>query len=287
MPNLTPSMMLPFLFIALYGSGFVFTQYGLQNASPMAFLAIRFFIAFIILCTIALFIKARWPSNYREFLHICIAGALTVGTFSVGVFLSLSYGISASLSALIIALQPIVVSFLAVKYLDETLNPKIWLGLLIGFLGVAFVVVMNIDMNGTKILGVVCSVTALLGLSFGNLYQKKHCANMNLFSGGAIQTFSSTLLVLPFLYFEEIRLHWNVEFFIALGYMSVGVSIGALSLLYIMIKHGAVSKVASLFYLVPVSAVIISYFLLDDNLEWNVIIGIIMVLFGIVLINKK
>jgi len=110
---------------------------------------------------------------------------------------------------------------------------------------------------------------------------------MNLYSGGAIQTLSSTLLTLPFLYFENIHITWNGEFIIALLYMAVGVSIGALSLLYIMIKNGEVSKVSSLFYLVPVSAAIVSYFLLNEKLELSVIVGIIIVIFAIVLINKK
>lgn len=110
---------------------------------------------------------------------------------------------------------------------------------------------------------------------------------MNLFSGGAIQTFSSTILVLPFLFFEDIKIDWNIEFFIALFYMAVGVSIGALSLLYIMIKNGEVSKVSSIFYLVPVSAAIVSYFLLGETMDWSVLVGIITVIIGITLINKK
>ena len=69
--------------------------------------------------------------------------------------------------------------------------------------------------------------------------------------------------------------------------MAIGVSIGALSLLYIMIKNEKVSKVSSIFYLVPVSAAIVSYFLLNEKLELNVIVGIITVIIGITLINKK
>ena len=110
---------------------------------------------------------------------------------------------------------------------------------------------------------------------------------MNLFSGGAIQTFSSTILVLPFLFFEDIKIDWNIEFSIALFYMAIGVSIGALSLLYIMIKNGEVSKVSSIFYLVPVSAAIVSYFLLNETMDWSVLVGIITVIIGITLINKK
>jgi drug/metabolite transporter (DMT)-like permease len=201
--------------------------------------------------------------------------------------LSISYGVSGALNALIIALQPIVVTFLAQRFLDEEINKRVYLGLIIGFIGVSFVVVSKLDTSFDSIVGIFCSVIALLGLSFGSLYQKKYCTDMNLYSGGAIQTLSSTILVIPFLFFEEIHITWNGEFIIALFYMAVGVSIGALSLLYIMIKNGEVSKVSSIFYLVPVSAAIVSYFLLGDKIEFSEIIGIITIIIGIILINKR
>lgn len=279
---------LPFIFIAVYGSGFVFTALGLQNSSPMFFLSFRFFIAFFILILIAIILKADWPSSLKEFLHIGVAGSLTVGVFSIGVFLSLDYGINASLSALIIALQPILVTFLAVKLLNEKFNYKILLGLIVGVLGVAFVVSSKVSSSQTQILGVIFSIIALVGLSFGNIYQKKFCANMNLFSGGAIQTLASTLLTLPFLLlYEDIRIEFTNDFIIALFYMSVVVSIGALSILYIMIRNKDVSKVSSIFYLVPVSAVIVGYLVLDSKLDINIFIGIIFVICSIFLINKK
>ncbi|MBU3013417.1 DMT family transporter [Poseidonibacter lekithochrous] len=279
--------LLPISFVFLYGSGFIFTQYGLVNTSPMAFLAIRFFIAFCILLIITSLVKAKWPKTIKEFIHISIAGMLTVGTFSVGVYMSISYGISGSLNSLIIALQPILVSFLAFKFLNETSDGKIWLGLFIGFIGVNIVVISNIDTNIGAITGVTWSFIALFGLSFGNLYQKKYCKKMNLFSGGAIQTLSSTILVLPFLLYEDIRVSWNLEFIVALFYMVVAVSIGALSLLYIMIEKGDVSKVSSIFYLVPVSASIVSYVLFDEAFKLSILIGIITVLIGMLFIHKK
>jgi len=282
------SLILPVMFIFLYGSGFVFTAFGLENSSPMAFLALRFFIAFFILLVIAIILKVQWPKNINEFFHISIAGLLTVGVFSIGVFLSLSFGISASLSALIIALQPIIVTFLAVRLLGEKFNIKIILGLLLGVFGVAFVVSSKAGGSDTQILGIIFSVVALLGLSFGNIYQKKYCSNMNLYSGGAIQTLASTILVAPLLmFYENIHITFNGDFIIALLYMSVGVSIGALSFLYIMIEKGEVSKVSSIFYLVPVSAAIVGYFVLDSSFDIYIFIGIVFVLLSIVLINWK
>jgi len=281
------SSFLAISFVLLYGSGFVFTQYGLENASPMAFLSLRFFIAFLILLTIAYYLKSSWPKTRKEFLHISIAGSLTVGTFSLGIFLSLSYGVSAPLSALIIALQPIVVSVLAMRFLNEKLNRYAILGLLTGFLGVCFVLYSNIDLNSSELYGVFFSFLALFGLSFGNIYQKKYCTKMNLFSGGAIQTFSSTILVLPFLAYEDIHMNFNGDFILALTYMTVGVSIGALSLLYIMIDKGAVSKVSSLFYLMPVSAVFISWILFDKSVDLTVLFGVGVIFISILLIMKK
>ena len=138
------------------------------------------------------------------------------------------------------------------------------------------------------LLGVIFSIIALLGLSFGNIYQKKFCANMNLFSGGSIQTLASTILTLPLLlFYEDVHIEFNSDFIIALLYMSIAVSIGALSFLYIMIKNGSVSKVSSIFYLVPVSASIVGYFVLDAKFDINIFIGIIFVLCSIILINKK
>lgn len=277
---------LPFLFILLYGSGFVFTQYGLENSSPMMFLTIRFFIAFFILLVVAQVLNVQWPSSLKEFMHIAIAGSLTVGTFSIGVFISINYGVSASLSALIIALQPILVALLAWRFLNESMNSRIILGFIVSFLGLFIILGLKIDSDDLK-LGVLFSFIALVGLSLGNIYQKKYCSNMNLFSGGAIQTMASTILVLPFLYFEDMYVNWNMDFIIALLYMSIGVSIGALSLLYIMIKQGEVSKVSSIFYLVPLSAVFISYLLFNKSIDFYTLIGIAVVLIGILLINKK
>ena len=165
---------------------------------------------------------------------------------------------------------------------------KILIGLLLGILGVAFVVSSKVGGSSSQVLGIVFSIIALLGLSFGNIYQKKYCSNMNLYSGGAIQTLSSTILVVPILlFFEDINITFNGDFLIALVYMSVGVSIGALSLLYVMIEKGEVSKVSSVFYMMPVCAALISYFLFDIDIDITMFIGIFAVLVGILLINKK
>jgi len=280
--------LLPLGFVILYGSGFVATKYGLQNISPLAFLLIRFFIAFILLLCIAHFLKVSWPKSIKEYLHISLAGCLTVAVFSIGVYISIDLGVSPSINALIIALQPAVVTILAMKVLKEKISKKHWLGLAVGFIGVSFVVLEKFDLSSSMSYGIFMSIFALVGLSVGNLYQKKYCSNMNLFSGGAIQTFASAFLVLPLMvFYEEVRFNFNMDAVYAILYMAVAVSIGALSLLYIMIEKGEVSKVSSIFYLIPVCAVIMSYLFFDESVDLSVVAGILAILLGISLINKK
>lgn len=282
------SLVLPFLFITLYGSGFVATKYGLINASPLAFLLIRFLIAFVLLVFLCIILKVSWPKNAKEVLHIAMAGSLTVAVFSIGVYTSINMGVSPSLNALIIALQPAVVTLFAMYLLGEKISKKHWWGLLIGFIGVSFVVISKFDFDSTEMFGILMSFFALIGLSAGNLYQKKYCSEMNLFSGGVIQTLASSLLVLPLmLIYEDIRVDWNRDLIYAIVYMSVAVSIGALSVLYILIKNGEVSKVSSIFYLIPVCTALMSYIFFDEKIEMSVVVGIVTVLVGISLINRK
>lgn len=277
----------PMGFIILSGTAFVFIKLGVENSTLMAFLELRFIVAFLVLFLLVVLFKVQFPKSLKEIFHIAVAGILSVGLFSVGCFSSIKYGISPALCSLIISLQPIIVAFFAIKFLNETVNKKAWFGLFLGLCGVILVLGLNEQSIETQIVGVLLSLLGLLSISFGSLYQKKFCSNMNLISGGAIQTFFSAILVLPFLYFEDISVNFNSEFIIALLYMAVIASIGAMSFLYYMIRHGEVSKVSSLFYLLPVVSAIVTFIIFGKELDLNIFIGIFVVLVAMNLINKK
>ena len=278
----------PFLFVMLYGTGFVGAKYGLPYASPITFLVLRFAIAACAVAALGLFFGAVWPKSWREVFHIAVAGILTVGTFSIGVFVAIDMGLSPALSALIIALQPVLIALVARRVLGETLSMYQWGGLGLGLLGILFVVSQKLDFTSVHMAGLLMAVIGLLGLSFGNLYQKRFCANMNIFSGGSIQSIASCIVALPLaLLFEDMTVEWTFEFITALAYMSIGVSIGALSLLYVMIRRGEVSRVASIFYFVPVSAAIVSSLLFEEVIDLQMAIGIAITALGVMLVNRK
>lgn len=284
--NSIKSLLFPFLFVVLYGSGFVGAKYGLPYSSPLSFLTLRFLIAGFIFAAIVLIFRIKIPS-IKNIIHISIAGSLTVAAFSIGVFISIDLGLSPALSALIIALQPILIAVFATYMVDENLKKSQWLGLVFGLIGVAVVVVHNIDVKSVGLLSISMSVLGLIGLTAGNLYQKKYCSDMNIIVGGSIQSIVSGLICFFLLFvFGNFSVDWTPQFIGALSYMTLGVSLGALSLLYLMISRGEVSKVASIFYLVPVSAATTGYFLYGETFDLYTLIGSLIIFVGIYLTNR-
>lgn len=282
------NLIFPVFFVVLYGSGFVGTQYGLQYANTLSFLSQRFMIAALILGIFCLAFSKTRHYSLKEIVHIIIAGSLTVATFSIGVFASIEMGLSASLSAMITSLQPLLVGFIASKLMNERLSSLQWLGLTIGLVGVTMVLARHVDTSGLSVSAVLMSVMALFGLTIGNVYQKRFCQNMDLFFGGAIQSLSAALICLILLAsFSEYKVQWTADYIYALAYMTIGVSVGALSLLYVMIRYGSVSKVASLFYLMPITAACVAFIIFGERLDGFTLSGFGVVITGIILTTRS
>jgi drug/metabolite transporter (DMT)-like permease/quercetin dioxygenase-like cupin family protein len=281
-------LLLPTAFVVLYGSGFVGAKFGLPYCPPLTFLALRFGIAGAIVALYAWCTRSPWPRTTREAGHIAVAGLLTVATFSAGVFESINFGISPALSALINALQPLLIAVLAKRVLRENVTRRQWVGLALGFTGVVLVLGRKVHFDGAQAIGVAMSILGLIGVTAGNLYQKRFCVGMNVVTGGAIQSgVSAASMLLLASAIETPTIRWTPAFVAALAYMVVGVSIGALSLLYVMIRRGDVSRVASMFYLVPVSAAAASFLMFGETLDLTVVTGVCIVATGVLLVNAK
>ena len=279
------TIILSWLFILLYSSGFVATQYGIPYSDPFSFLSYRFLIAAAILTIICQVIRAPWPATAKEVVHQMIAGLLVIGVFSIGVFISLDQGISAGVSSLIISLQPLVASGFAFLLLKERIHSHQWAGLLLGVSGVTVIVLEQITLSDLE--GILMSFIALLGLALGSLYQKRFCQQMNIFTGGVIQSGTAALLcTLIMLADDSGYVHWNGEFIAALFWMAVVVSIGALSILYLLIRALPISEVSSLFYLMPVSAVLLSALVFDQSISMFEGIGIMITALAVFLVNR-
>lgn len=279
---------MPGLFILLWSTGFIGARLGLPHADPFTFLALRMAAAAVVLLLVALATRASWPTSPVSILHTVIVGLLVHGAFLGGLFWAIDHGLSAGVAAIIVAIQPLLTAVLAGFFLDERLLAREWAGLLLGLAGVLLVVSSRVGVDGVSPIAISGAVVALFGITVGTLYQKRYSATMDLRSGGCIQYFAVSLVfTIMAITMEDMHVAWTGEFTFALVWLTLVLSLGAVGLLFTLIRRGAASKVASLFYLAPPFTVVLDYLLFDEVLEKRAILGLVVVSIGVALVNLK
>jgi drug/metabolite transporter (DMT)-like permease len=281
----------PAVFVGLWATGFVFAKLGLPYVEPLTFLALRFGLVVAIMAPAALLLGAVWPDR-RTAGHVAVVGLLIHGVYLGGVFVAISLGMSAGLAALIVSLQPLATAALAGPLLGERVTGRQILGLVLGLAGVALVLSGKLAPQGSGQLfagfgldAIVCVLASLFAITLGVVYQKRYCQRVDLRAGSAIQYASATLAVgAAALLFERNGIVWHPDFVIALGWLSLVLSVGAVSLLMLLIRLGEAARVASLFYLVPPVTAVLAYLLFDERLGLIALAGMAVAVVGVALV---
>ena len=278
--------LLPGLFVVLWSTGFIAAKYGLPYAPPLSFLLVRFALVALLMLAVTLLTRAPWPSSPREVLHLAVASLLVNGLYLGGVFVSIAGGMAAGTSAMLVGLQPIVTVFLARGFLGERINARQWVGLALGLVGVYFVVRHKIALDG-DLLTLVPIVVALFAISIGTLYQKRFASNVDLRSGAVVQFAACVIVYAPIVaWLDSAPIRWTAEFAFALGWSVIVLSVGAISLLYWLLRHGAAADVARLFYLVPPVTALMAYALFGERLDELALAGMVLIAIGVALARR-
>lgn len=276
------------LFVLLWSTGFIGAKLGLPDAEPLTFLAVRFALATALLLGLALITRAPWPGGAMQTLHLCVAGVLLHGLYLGGVFTGIALGVEAGVSALIVGIQPVLVAALAGGLLGEKITRRQWLGLVLALIGVTLVVWRKLAAGIGTLEGVALCVLALGGITAATLYQKRFCADMDLRSGSVIQYAAAGVACgLGSLAFETQRIVWSAEFVFALGWLVLVLSLGAVSLLYWLIRRGEAARVSSLFFLVPPVTALIAWPLFGETFGPVALAGMVATALGVALVNLE
>jgi drug/metabolite transporter (DMT)-like permease len=279
---------MPAVFVLLWSTGFIGAKYGLPYAEPLTFLLIRLSLVAAVLTVVALVMRAPWPATWREGAHIAVAGLLVHGVYLGGVFTGIHHGLPAGVAALIVGLQPLLTAAGAGPLLGEKVTPKQWLGLILGLVGVLLVVAEKLSLSTDHLVGAGLCTAALIGITAGTLYQKRFCTGMDLRTGAIIQYTATSLGLLAIApWFETMRVAWTPEFLFALGWLSFVLSVGAVFLLFQLIRRGAAARVASLFYLVPPVTAAIAFLMFGERLGLPALAGMAIAVAGVALVNRS
>jgi drug/metabolite transporter (DMT)-like permease len=277
----------PALFVVLWSTGFIAAKYGLPYAPPLTFLLCRFALVALLMAAVALATRAPWPATRIEYLHVAISAWLVHGAYLGGVFLALAGGMPAGTSAMLVGLQPILTVVIARAWLGERVVGWQWVGLSLGLAGVWLVVRHKAAFSG-DFAGLLPSVVALAGISVGTLWQKRFCARVDLRSGAVIQFTACAVLYVPLvLLFEGTPIRWTPSFVFALTWSVLVLSVGAISLLYWLLRHGAAADVARLFFLVPAVTAVMAFLVFGETLDALAIAGMVLIAVGVALARPR
>jgi drug/metabolite transporter (DMT)-like permease len=280
----------PLLFVFLWSTGFIGAKFGLPHAEPLSFLLVRYLLVIALMSALALATRAPWPREPRQWLHIGISGLLVHATYLGGVFVAIDHGLPAGVTSLLVGLQPLLTALGAGWLLREGVSWRQWLGLWLGLAGTALVVGSDLalDRPPIELLPMLApALAALLGITAGTLYQKRFCPHFDLRSGAVVQFVPTALITgVGVLLFESFAIDWNGEFVFALSWLVGVLSLGAISLLNLMIRQGSAVHVASLFFLTPPTTALIAFFVFGETLSVPAIAGMVVAVVGVRLARR-
>lgn len=281
----------PALFVFLWSTGFIGVKYGIPYAPPFFFVALRMAIAALLLFVAISFLRKSQPITRSIIWPSTMIGLSLHGAYLGGCFFAVSRGLPAGITALIVSLQPVLVSLFAARFLGEPLNARSISGLVLGLIGLFVVVIPRINMSGTAAISLVSIGACLIGLlggTSGTILQKKYGGAIPTLAGTSIQYAATALVLLSIaIFFEEPNITWSAQFVGALTWLVLALSFGAILLLFFLLSHGSAASVSSLYYLVPPATAVEAYFFFDEHISVMSMIGTAITVLGVWLVVGK
>ena len=278
---------LPLIFVLLWSSAFVTTKPIVDNSDPFAALAFRFFIVALGFLIYSVYRNLSLKLNKKDFIQSFTSGVLFHGVYLGGVFFSVSKDIPTGITALIVTMQPILTNALAGPFLKEHVGWKQWLGVILGFIGSAMVLGVDIGVTLPAI-GIIASVIALLSITTATLFQKKYSGNIPLPVSNMYQAAGGCFFhLIIILFFVDPFIEFNSTFLIAMSHQIFLVSFGAFTILMFLIKNNSASKTVTVFFLIPATTAFMAWIFLNEQLTVIDLIGFLIASLGVFIATRN
>ncbi len=279
---------LAWFFVLVWGSGYLASKTGMQYAPPFTFLTLRY--SFGVLCLIPWVLIARpsWPADRREFFHVCVAGLLMHAINLSGSHYAQYLGMSAGITALLLATQPLFTAVFAHRFAGERLGLSQWAGVGLGLAGVALVVWHKMDVKAVTLASLVAVMVSLAAITTGTLYQRAFCRNADLRSSAFIQFVLSLAVLAPLAWrVEGFVVRWSWQMAASIVFLVILASILAVNALHILMRRGHAAKVTSLLFLTPIVAVLLEWAMFSVVPTALSVAGIAVTCAGVALVSRR
>ena len=277
----------PFIFILFWSSAFITTKPIVDNSDPFAALAFRFFFVAVGFYLFSLYSNHSIIIKQKNLIESVLSGVLFHGFYLGGVFYSISIGMPTGIAALIVTLQPILTNALSGPILGEKVNIKQWIGVLLGFIGAALVLGLDVG-HEIPLFGLIATIIALIAITTSTIWQKKLSNNLPLSVSNFYQAIGGCLFhIVIVIFFAEPYIDFTKTFFIAMSHQIFLVSFGAFTILMFLIKNNSASKTVSIFFLIPATSAFMAWLFLNENLTNIDLLGFLIASIGVYIATRN
>lgn len=282
----------PALFVLIWSTGWISAGLAARTSDPLTFLSVRYALAAAALATIALAAGARWPRG-RAAGHALVSGVLLHAIYLGGVWWAIRAGLPTAVSGLLAAIQPILTALLAPRLIGEPITARQWAGVLAGLVGLALVLAPKLAGVEAAALAAVAgplivNVIAMIGVTLGTFYQKRFLAVGDLRTSTATQYLAAFAVTLPVAALTEpMRIGTDPITLLTMAWTVLALSLGAIGLLLMLIRRGAVARSAALIYLVPPTVALEAFALFGERLAPVQLAGMALTVIGVALATPR
>ena len=276
----------PLIFILLWSSAFITTKPIIDNSDPFAALAFRFFFVALGFYLFSVYSNQSIVVKQRNLIESLASGVLFHGFYLGGVFYSISIGMPTGIAALIVTLQPVLTNALSGPILGEKVNLKQWIGVLLGFIGAALVLGLEVG-SDIPLLGLLATIVALIAITTSTIWQKKLSINLPLSVSNFYQAVGGCLFhTFIIIFFTKPYINFSQTFIVAMSHQIFLVSFGAFTILMYLIKNNSASKTVSIFFLIPATSAFMAWLFLNESLNNLDLLGFLITTIGVYIATR-
>jgi drug/metabolite transporter (DMT)-like permease len=282
------------IFLALgffWGSSYLFIKIGVDNGlQPFTLIMFRLLIGLVLLASVVRLAGEPLPRDPRMYGHLFVMGVINIAIpFSLITYAEQT--VDSSLAAVINGAVPLFVIVIAALFLKgETVTINRVAGLVVGFIGVAVLVGLDVtDLGSANTLGELALIGATISYAVGNVYNKAHVHGLRPMIPALFQVFFGLLVTgaLAFLTEHPLAVVPTPEAILAVVWLGLLGSGLAYLLYFRILQHWGATRTSMVAYLLPVVGIGLGALVLHEGVAINTLIGTILVIGGIALVNSR
>ena len=280
-----------FAIYVIWGSTYLLNKIVVSEVAPLYLASIRFSTASLLIFIISKALKFKLAISKRQFLNNVFAGFLFL-VYGNGVFVWALKYVDSGFGALEASIQPLMVLIMMRLVDGKKIKTSSIIGISLGVIGMYLLVnQQQITFQENSFIGIIMIFTCVISWSWGSLFVARAELGPNYFVNTAYQMLSSgiILFIVSFLFGETwlSPLQWCASVQFSMVLLIVFGSIVAFTAFNYLLKEVSTEKVSTSAYVNPVIAVILGWYILDEQITGQSILAAIILLTGVYFINSK